>query len=217
MSARIVFQGIYDLLVKIGLHRGTAIKMLSFIFLPGTIIHELSHMLMAESLRVRTGAFTVWPQEEEGHIKLGSVRVERCDPLRAFLIGIAPIVVGILVVLAFFVALYEAASLNLTPFYYVGIVIVGGYSIFVTANTMFSSRRDIEACLEFILLFLIFGVVSYFLWDQYLGSIIHFLMNEQIAGILSDMNKILLIPLGMNGVVVLIRLIVGKNKRVVRP
>lgn len=62
---------------------------------PGVLLHELSHALMAFVLRVRTSGFTVIPQrDKDGHVALGSVIVERVDPLRASLIGLAPLLFG---------------------------------------------------------------------------------------------------------------------------
>ncbi len=210
LTSRYVFQSFYDVLVKIGLGRKFSIKILAFIFLPGTIIHELSHMFMAESLRVRTGAFTVWPQEEGEHIKLGSVRVERTDPIRSFFIGIAPLLVGILVLLALVVAIYEILQLRLTFVYLAAAVILGSYVIFVTANTMFSSKKDIEACIEFIGIALVLIVLFYFIWDEQVPKLISFLMQGKIADSIVVMNKILAIPLGMNILIVVPRMLFRK-------
>ena len=65
------------------------------LFLPGTLIHELSHWLMAKLLAVRTGRIEIWPQvKRNGAVWLGTVQVGRADPLRSSLIGLAPLVVG---------------------------------------------------------------------------------------------------------------------------
>lgn len=165
---------------------------------------------MAESLRVRTGAFTVWPQEEGEHIKLGSVRVERTDPIRSFFIGIAPLLVGILVLLALVVAIYEILQLRLTFVYLAAAVILGSYVIFVTANTMFSSKKDIEACIEFIGIALVLIVLFYFIWDEQVPKLISFLMQGKIADSIVVMNKILAIPLGMNILIVVPRMLFRK-------
>ena len=63
--------------------------------LPGVVLHEFSHMLMAILLRVRTGGFSVLPRRDaSGHVTLGSVVVEKVDVVRASLIGIAPLLLG---------------------------------------------------------------------------------------------------------------------------
>jgi len=62
---------------------------------PGVLLHELSHTVAAFILRVRAGGFTVFPRRDPtGRITLGSVMVEQVDPIRASLIGVAPLVFG---------------------------------------------------------------------------------------------------------------------------
>jgi len=63
--------------------------------LPGVLLHEASHWLMALVLRVRTDGLTIIPQRDaRGRVTLGSVMVERVDPVRASLIGAAPLLFG---------------------------------------------------------------------------------------------------------------------------
>ena len=76
-------------------HRDMALVLYSLPLLPGVVLHELSHTAVALLLRVRTKGFTVLPhRDEQGHVALGSVMVERVDPLRASLIGLAPLLFG---------------------------------------------------------------------------------------------------------------------------
>ena len=69
----------------------------SILVLPGTIIHELSHWIVAEVLGVRTGQISIFPDLETGAStrRLGSVATAKSDPFRAFLIGIAPFISGL--------------------------------------------------------------------------------------------------------------------------
>src|SRR3989344_5311207 len=96
MLAKFVFQKMYDVLRLFHFSRKNAIFFLAFLFLPGTFLHEIAHYLTASGFGVRAGNFTIFPKEEEGHIKMGSVHVEKTDFIRAFFIGIAPFIVGIL-------------------------------------------------------------------------------------------------------------------------
>jgi len=61
--------------------------------LPGVVIHELSHWLMATLLGVRVSKFSLGPvrQGRSKRVSLGSVRVTKVDPVRASLIGLAPL------------------------------------------------------------------------------------------------------------------------------
>ncbi len=66
------------------------------ILLPGILVHELSHWLMAKLLGIRTGKIRLGPVEEGkvGYYSMGSVEVARSDPLRDSLVGLAPLLVG---------------------------------------------------------------------------------------------------------------------------
>ncbi len=65
------------------------------LLLPGILIHELSHWLAANLLGVRTGKISLWPSRRRGNqMRMGSVRVARTDPMRASLIGLAPLISG---------------------------------------------------------------------------------------------------------------------------
>lgn len=61
--------------------------------LPGVLVHELSHWLMAKMLGVRVSKLSIGPvrQGRSKRVSLGSVRVGNVDPVRASLIGLAPL------------------------------------------------------------------------------------------------------------------------------
>lgn len=68
----------------------------SLLFLPGVIVHEASHWLMAKALFVRTGRFSVWPsRQRDGTLRLGFVETAKVDFLREALIGAAPLIAGV--------------------------------------------------------------------------------------------------------------------------
>lgn len=67
----------------------------SVIFLPGVLIHELSHYVTARLLGVRTGKLSIIPRTlNDGKIQLGYVETVKSDVLRDALIGIAPFISG---------------------------------------------------------------------------------------------------------------------------
>lgn len=75
---------------------GCAVRLLFYLLLPGVLLHELSHYIVARLLFVRTRSFKIGVGRAKGQmVSLGSVNVQRTDPLRESLIGIAPFVVGI--------------------------------------------------------------------------------------------------------------------------
>ena len=71
------------------------VGLFSVLFLPGVMLHELSHFLVAKLLGVRTGSFSLLPRMmPDGQLILGYVETARSDILRDSLVGIAPLLTG---------------------------------------------------------------------------------------------------------------------------
>lgn len=151
--SRRLSQNLYIAAFLLTKSRPAAIGFLSFLFFPGTVIHELAHLFTAEILGVRTSGLTLVPEGlEEKNVKTGSVAIAQSDPVRRAIIGIAPVIVGLgtLGLLSYFLpglwiqmrvdaannVLFASPSL-----YYVLLTI---YSLFAVSNTMFSSPEDME-------------------------------------------------------------------------
>ena len=70
------------------------------IFFPGVVIHEGSHWVTAKLLGVRTHRFSLMPTwTDEGTLRFGYVEMTKPDHIRAALVGLAPLILGIIVVL----------------------------------------------------------------------------------------------------------------------
>ncbi|EKD80653.1 MAG: hypothetical protein ACD_40C00043G0008 [uncultured bacterium] len=139
LRTRLVFELSGTSLLLFGTPR-PGIIFYSILVLPGTVIHELSHWLIAEILQVRTGEIVILPElaSEGKEERLGSVQTERTDPLRGFLIGIAPFLTGLLILVTlgrlFSIGWFEHwAWWQLTLIVY-GIVVMG--------DSMLISRSD---------------------------------------------------------------------------
>ena len=139
LRTRLVFELSGTSLLLFGTSR-PGIIFYSILVLPGTVIHELSHWLIAEILQVRTGEIVILPElaSEGKEERLGSVQTERTDPLRGFLIGIAPFLTGLLILVTlgrlFSIGWFEHwAWWQLTLIVY-GIVVMG--------DSMLISRSD---------------------------------------------------------------------------
>lgn len=165
LLSKVVVKDLGMLVLRLTRSKRLTIGALAFTFLPGTIIHELAHASMAQILRVRTGDIDVMPKVEEKNILLGSVQIEKCDPFRNFLIGIAPLVVGFIVII---IASAIFQKLNLSGFWPTAILF---YVLFQIGNTMFSSKRDMEGAIELLIaltivlgLLYIIGVKQIFEW-----------------------------------------------------
>jgi len=146
-----------------------AVSLLTWVFLPGTVIHELSHLLMAELLRVRTGELSFTPEiRENNEIRVGALKMAKTDPLRHSLIGLAPILVGITTIasLSHFVLFplaQKTFSLSFRPLNY-QLLITNYFLLFGTcylvlcvSNTMFSSKKDLEAILFPLIIIAVLG------------------------------------------------------------
>ncbi len=72
-----------------------AVGLYSILFLPGVLIHELSHYVAARLLCVKTGRFSIQPQIlADGKLRLGYVTTSQTDKFRDTLIGLAPLITG---------------------------------------------------------------------------------------------------------------------------
>ncbi len=109
---------------------------ITIIFLPGTILHELAHFIMAITLMLHVHEVSVLPEFEKDHIKLGKVIYGKKDIIRGILVGIAPIFFG----LFFF---WILAVWKLFPQQNIVLTSLIGYMIFVVSTTMFSSKQDL--------------------------------------------------------------------------
>src|SRR3989344_8783127 len=91
---RIVVKNLLELLLRITQNKNIIIRLFHFLFLPGVVIHELAHLITAETMFVKTGGLSFTPRPDEDKIMMGSVGIEKTDPIRRAVIGFAPIFVG---------------------------------------------------------------------------------------------------------------------------
>lgn len=106
-------------------------------FLPGTILHEISHFFGATILMLKVREMSILPKREGNYVKLGSVLYEKKDFVRGILVGLAPFFFGMI----FF---WFLAKLNVFPNKNSIITLLIGYFIFVVSSTMFSSSKDLQ-------------------------------------------------------------------------
>jgi hypothetical protein len=72
-----------------------ALSAYALLLLPGVTLHEASHWLAARVLSVRATSFSLLPTwRRNGFLRLGYVQTEAVDPVRASLIGAAPLLSG---------------------------------------------------------------------------------------------------------------------------
>ncbi len=130
------------------------------LFLPGTLLHELSHWITAKLIGVKTARFSLWPQVKKGgELQMGAVQVDVGDPFRHSLIGLAPLIFGSVAVLLIgqgwlglgelgqTITTAEAQKVwdALRQTLAVPDVWLGLYLIFAISNAMLPSTSDREA------------------------------------------------------------------------
>ncbi len=131
---------------------------LAIIYFPGTVIHEMAHFLTAKILRVPTGRVSLFPRFTEHGLQLGSVEIGRTDIFRRFLVGVAPLIVGILLLLVTF---YLTANYTLPWWGY----LLSGYCIVTVANTMNLSKSDLRGS-KYVLLFIVVLLALYWVFTK---------------------------------------------------
>lgn len=145
---------------------------------PGTVVHEFSHWIMAQLLRVPVTLPHLLPGkiERDGSIKLGYVRGAETDLIRASLIGVAPFLFGSGLIIVFGIYLFNLSPPDLEhsgfgalgpllsdlpsilDISYAGLKL---YLLFAIANGMMPSPSDRRSWPEFMALVSLVGLWYY--------------------------------------------------------
>lgn len=199
----------------------TAVQCITWILLPGTIIHELAHFLAATLLRVPTGEFSFMPEiRENNEVKIGSLEIAKTGPLRFALIGLAPIILGLVAISSIdrfllFPVLQTTFSHPLKPFYYQFflkqflLLFLICYLLFAVCNTMFSSKKDLETILFPILLIGLIGGALYLAgirWSLTAQT------SQLIANLFKNLDLVLLGVIVLDSVALLIIKAICRSK-----
>jgi hypothetical protein len=148
------FLGVVYLLTR---SRNAALGLYVILLLPGTVVHELSHWLMAKLVGVRTGRIAVFPSRgRHGNDSLGFVTVRGGALWQHTLIGLAPLLVGSLLTFWLTTALFDVPALQQAwlarRWADIGVVLIAGlrrpdawpglYLLFALSHAMFLSAPD---------------------------------------------------------------------------
>jgi hypothetical protein len=168
------------------------VHLLALLFLPGTIIHELSHYCMARILFVHAGNIRLFPELEGDEVKLGTVQISKTDPIRRFLIGAAPFFFGTLIIIA---TIYSSLQNHVMENTILFIAVL--YCVFEVGNSMFSSKKDMEGALE---LFVLLSILILFLYIVGVRApdVSYLLTRKEIVALLQQANLFVSIPLIMD-------------------
>lgn len=154
--SRWLIQATYDLFILILGARSVAISLITALNFPGTVVHELSHLFTAEILGVHTGKLTLVPDTIQGEeVKAGSVMIAQSDPFRRYLIGLAPVFVGLAAIttLSYFLpGLFRDVFATRVPVWTNVLLLIGDfYLLTAISDSMFSSAEDLKGFIPFII------------------------------------------------------------------
>ena len=153
-----------------------AVFLVTFVvFLPGIVLHELSHWVMARLLGMRPHQLSLWPKARGQRVEMGSVRVRSGGTLRDSLTGLAPLLVGTLILLLISYQVFDAASLQQAwargglsgawdlfwSSFKVPNAWLWAYFVFAVSNSMLPSSSDRQPLLSLLLYAAIVGVFFY--------------------------------------------------------
>lgn len=180
------------------------------IFLPGVILHEFSHWLAAKVLFVQTGKISIWPRPKNGVLEMGYVTIEKVDPLRQSLIGVAPLIVGsiaIILISQWRLGLKEIGSMlasgdwqGFRDTLYTAIkrndFWLWMYLLFAISNSMLPSPSDRKPWVSVIIFFVIIGGLAIALgwtpripesWDKAFLAMVRYLIYAFTITIFVDL------------------------------
>lgn len=169
LSKKSLVKQLTILIHRLGGGQRATIIIWSIIFLPGTIIHEVSHFLTAAFTGARTGRVEIFPEfldeefENEGKagVALGYVQTQTLNPLQGFLVGTAPFTSGI-ILLIWLASLMQSSFVQES--YYA--MFLEGYLFFTIANSFFPSWSDIKQTLPLIAISIIVFLLAWYFGFQ---------------------------------------------------
>ncbi len=208
--SRRVIKVVYKLFYKLTRRETCSKYLFSIVFLPGTFIHEISHLLAAILLLVPVEKFGFLPRlvgyntskknsRNRGDFVLGNVVIAKIDPVRRFLIGIAPLILGLGLI---FILIYSTSMIRIIDARWRYIFL--GFLIFQIANSMFSSRKDLNWLFILFILLLLLVFLLTFLRINLFATISNFKLNQNYLELLKKANIFLFVPIFMDLVVLIL-------------
>ena len=157
IASRNSIQALYLVFHRLFHNDFIASSLIALIFFPGTVIHELSHFCMAIFLLLPVHKLSLLPQRKGNSLRLGYVLYEKKDILRGILVGIAPIIVGLLLLWWLYAIEFFHANI-------LSIQLLKAYMMFVLTSTMFSSQQDLVD-IGYLIPFIIVLVILFYIFN----------------------------------------------------
>jgi hypothetical protein len=132
--------------------RDVVFSTIAVIFLPGTLLHELSHFIAAMVLFLQAGEVHIMPSWKENQLQLGRVTYRKADAVRSILVGVAPF-------FGAFFFFWFIGAFHLFPGTNIIQTLFFGYLLFSVSAHMFSSKQDLVDLIHAVPVVLIGGVL----------------------------------------------------------
>jgi hypothetical protein len=197
LTRRKLTRELSKLMGQLGDGHRSFIAIWSVIFLPGTIIHEVSHFFAAAFTGAKTYDIEIFPklgkltlgQESKEHIRLGSVKTQKLGIVRGFVIGTAPLIVG-LILLVWIASTLPTDYQQLTN----TLELAKLYLFFNISNSLFLSWTDIKKMLPLVVIGLLFLFGDYLTGFAITISalLISVGLNTMTAGLLWSINWLMI-------------------------
>jgi hypothetical protein len=107
---RKVHEGLQELFYLLTEHKTIAVYLFQIILLPGVILHEFSHLLVAKLLGIRVRKVSLHPEVRGNKIQMGAIVLDRPDFIRGLFIGLAPLVLGSLAIVLIGQHVFEVST-----------------------------------------------------------------------------------------------------------
>lgn len=192
--SRILTRSISAFIYGVSKNESFSIHLFHLLFLPGVVVHELAHLISAEIMLVRTSGLNFSLRREGDGLVMGSVGIAQTDPIRRALIGFAPVLVGVVLILISSVFFLSNNSPFSNIFSYILVFII----VFEVGNTMYSSKKDLEGTIELLAVVAVIIAVLYFFGFRLPESFVSFLNSVSVQTIFLKANYILAIPIIMD-------------------
>lgn len=203
VTQRSVIQNLTYLIQRLGGGRKVIVWSWSILFLPGTILHELSHLIVATFVGLRTGKIQVFPEfldhlgpphASSLNVALGSVQVQKPNPIQGFLVGVAPFFTGT-ASLIWLVSLMST-SLNSGNLY---LLALQAYLFFAIGNSFFPSLPDLKQTIPLFIFLFIFAVL-YLLFGPHFS----YQPSQNFTALVDLLNQALFISVTINFCLILV-------------
>lgn len=191
-------QSIFNTLSLISKKERLVTILYALLFLPGVIVHEGSHWLMAKLLRVPTYKFSLVPEWiSSGTLRFGYVEISKTDSIRGSIIGISPLIAGSVIVL--WIASFQFGFItdpNMSQWgamqsWFESVIQTPNFGLWLyflltISNMMLPSASDRRAWLRATIILL---AISFGLYLLGFGPVVGAWLEEPILGIFSGLTQ----------------------------